>query len=38
MKISRIIGQRSLVGYSPQDNKESDMTDHKHTHTKTVIL
>ena len=31
-------GQRSLVGYSPQDNKESDTTDHKHTHTKTVIL
>ena len=24
-------GQRSLVGYSPQGCKESDMTDHTHT-------
>ena len=25
-------GQRSLVGYSPWDHKELDMTDHAHTH------
>ena len=25
-------GQRSLVGYSPWGGKESDMTDHEHTH------
>ena len=26
-------GQRSLVGYSPCNNRESDMTGHVHTHT-----
>ena len=25
-------GQRSLVGYSPQGHRESDMTEHTHTH------
>ena len=25
-------GQRSLAGYSPWDHKESDMTEHTHTH------
>ena len=25
-------GQRSLAGYSPQGHKDSDMTDHAHTH------
>ena len=25
-------GQRSLVGYNPWDNKDSDMTEHAHTH------
>ena len=24
-------GQRSLLGYSPGDHKESDMTEHAHT-------
>ena len=24
--------QRSLVGYSPQGHRESDMTEHTHTH------
>ena len=27
-------GQRSLVGYSPQDHKELDTVEHAHTHTK----
>ena len=27
-------GQRSLVGYSPQGGKESNVTEHKHAHTK----
>ena len=27
-------GQRSLVGYSPQGHKESDMTKHAHTYLK----
>ena len=27
----KIPGQRSLVGYSPWDRKESDMTEHTHT-------
>ena len=31
-------GQRSLVGYSPWDCKESDMTDRAHTHTHTHLL
>ena len=26
-------GQRSLVGYSSKDHKESDMTEHTHVHT-----
>ena len=26
-------GQRSLAGYSPWSCKESDMTEHAHTHT-----
>ena len=26
--------QRSLVGYSPWGRKESDMTEHTHTHTQ----
>ena len=26
-------GQKSLVGYSPQDCKEFDMTEYAHTHT-----
>ena len=31
-------GQRSLAGYSPWGQKESDMTDlHTHTHTHTHI-
>ena len=25
-------GQRSLVRYNPWDSKESDMTEHAHTH------
>ena len=29
---SRSHGQRSLVGNSPQDHKESDMTEHEYTH------
>ena len=28
-------GQRSLVGYSPWDHKESDMTEQLNTHTHT---
>ena len=28
----KLHGQRSLVGYSPWGGKESDMTDHEHTH------
>ena len=30
-------GERSLVGYSPQDCKESDTTKHTHTHMYTHI-
>ena len=30
-------GQRSLVGYSPQGHKESDMTECIHTHTNSLI-
>ena len=29
-------GQRSLVGYSPQGHKESDMTKQLHTYTYTL--
>ena len=29
-------GQRSLVGYSPQGRKESDMTEATHTHTHNI--
>ena len=29
----RILGQRSLAGYSPRDRKESDTTEQLHTHT-----
>ena len=31
-------GQRSLVGYSPWDQKELDTTEHTHIHTHTHIL
>ena len=31
-------GQRSLVGYSPQGHKESDMTECTHAHTECVPL
>ena len=30
-------GHRSLVGYSPCGLKESDMTEHAHTHIKMVF-
>ena len=30
-------GWRSLVGYSPQGRKESDMTKRLHTHTHTHV-
>ena len=29
-------GQRSLEGYSPWSRKESDMTEHTHTHTQNL--
>ena len=31
-------GQRSLAGYSPQGHKESDMTEHAHTHKGRKII
>ena len=31
-------GQWSLLGYSPWDGKECDMTAHTHTHTHTIGL
>ena len=30
-------GRRSLVGYSPRDRKESDMTEQLHTHTQNYV-
>ena len=30
--LEKFHGQRSLVGYNPQDHKESDMTEHSYTH------
>ena len=33
----KLHGQRSLVGYSPQGHKKSDMTEHIHTHTHTHL-
>ena len=30
-------GQRSLVGYSPWDHRELDMTEHAHTHMKASL-
>ena len=31
-------GQKSASGYSPWDRKESDTTEHSHTHTQVCIL
>ena len=31
-------GQRGLVGYSPRGCKESNMTEHTHTHTQLPII
>ena len=31
-------GQRSLVGYSPRSQKESDTTQYTHTHTHSILM
>ena len=31
-------GQRSLVGYSPWGHKDSDMTEHTHTHAAQSLI
>ena len=35
--LEKFHGQKSLVGYSPWGHKETDTTEHRHTHTQNVI-